>query len=157
MNSYLGYNFYQRKHFLPPDSDGGKNDYLWLSLMKWTSLLTSPFGAADRRASTFITKSLALRDKTWVRQSIMNVKPYSCQTELTDIKLLTQLHELIHNFKIMIKGHKIKHACSRFFSLDGQRKKSKQLTLTEAEEKHQYLFSYCNTDKHTAFVSAPSV
>lgn len=28
--------------------------------MKWTSLLTSPLGAADKRASTFITKSLAL-------------------------------------------------------------------------------------------------
>lgn len=28
--------------------------------MKWTSLLTSPLGPADKRASTFMTKSLVL-------------------------------------------------------------------------------------------------
>lgn len=36
------------------------NTHLCSSFMKWTSLLTSPLGAADKRASTFITKSLAL-------------------------------------------------------------------------------------------------
>lgn len=33
--------------------------------MKWTSLLTSLLGAAARRASTFMSKSLALKDK-WI-------------------------------------------------------------------------------------------
>lgn len=36
------------------------NTHLCSSFMKWTSLLTSPLGAADKRASTFMTKSLAL-------------------------------------------------------------------------------------------------
>lgn len=42
---------------------GKKKSHLWVSLIKWTSLLTSPLGAAVSRASTFITKSLALRGK----------------------------------------------------------------------------------------------
>lgn len=36
------------------------NAHLCSSFMKWTSLLTSPLGVADKRASTFMTKSLAL-------------------------------------------------------------------------------------------------
>lgn len=42
---------------------GKKKSHLWVSLIKWTSLLTSPLGAAVSKASTFITKSLALRGK----------------------------------------------------------------------------------------------
>lgn len=36
--------------------------YLYLSSKNWYSILASPFGWADRRASTFITKSLALKE-----------------------------------------------------------------------------------------------
>lgn len=58
-------NLRKEKEIVPSNVDNQETmaAHLWLSLMKWTSLLTSPLGAADRRASAFITKSLALREE----------------------------------------------------------------------------------------------
>lgn len=41
--------------------------YLYRSSKKWYSILASPFGWAERRASTFITKSLALKRRKKIK------------------------------------------------------------------------------------------
>lgn len=50
--------------------------YLYRSSKKWYSILASPFGWAERRASTFITKSLALKRENKVYRYLENACTY---------------------------------------------------------------------------------